>query len=72
MCLLPLKNYRGETIDMASTIEKLWSKSLAPHTEFLEIPRILAVGCDRWGTDQCEPMFPCLLSSSLSFNRGRE
>jgi len=80
MSLPRLKDFRGETIDMACRRcdrhgvydRKALIKKLGAHTEFVEVRRILAIGCDRWAMDQCEAMFPCLLSATLSFDRGRD
>ena len=73
MSLPALKDFRGAQIDMIchrcdrhgvydrnALVKKFGAK-----TEFVELRRIMAIGCDRRGTDQCEARFPCLLAANI-------
>lgn len=73
MTPLTIRDYRGETIDMVcrrcdrhgSYRRKALVKKFGARTEFVELRRIMAIGCDRHGTDQCEARFPCLLAANV-------
>ncbi len=77
MSLPRIKDFKGETIDMACRRcdrhgvfnRNALVKKLGGQTEFAELRRILVLGCDRLGTEGCEAMFPCLLSAALCFDR---
>lgn len=73
MSLPTLRDFRGDKIDMVchrcnrygSYDREELVKKLGASTEFVELRRIMAIGCDRRGTDQCEAKFPCLLAASI-------
>lgn len=73
MSLPTLRDFRGEKIDMVchrcnrygEYDRKALVKKLGAKTEFVELRRIMAIGCDRRGTDQCEARFPCLLAANI-------
>jgi hypothetical protein len=73
MSLPRLRDYRGDTIDMAcrrcdrfgSYERKALVKKFGAHIEFAEIRRCLSIGCEHAGTDKCEAMFPCLMQASI-------
>jgi hypothetical protein len=74
MTLPTLRDYIGEKIDMACQRcdrhgvyeRKALVKKFGASTVFVELRRILAIGCDRRGTDDCEACFPCLLDAKIS------
>jgi len=78
MPLPSLREYEGKTIDMickrcdraGSYERKLLAKKFGLSIEFAELRRILAVGCDRLGTDKCEASFPCPLSAGIKIENG--
>ena len=80
MTLPTLSDYRADTIDMSCKRcdrhgvheRKALVKKLGAHTTFVELRRILAIGCDRRGTDGCEAHFPCLLSANILIEVSRE
>lgn len=73
MSLPTLKDFRGERIDMACRRcdrhgdydRKALVKKFGASIQFVELRRILAIGCDRRGTDGCEAGFPCLLKAQI-------
>lgn len=73
MTLPTLRDFRGETIDMVchrcdrygSYERKALVKKLGAKTAFVEVRRIMAIGCYRRGTAQCEASFPCLLAANI-------
>ncbi|SFB60040.1 hypothetical protein SAMN03159496_05624 [Rhizobium sp. NFR07] len=73
MTLPVLRDYRAETINMSCKRcdrhgvydRKALVKKLGAAIEFVELRRILAIGCDRRGTDGCEASFPCLLTANI-------
>lgn len=73
MSLPTLRDFRGETIDMVchrcdrhgSYDRNSLVKKFGAATQFVELRRIMAIGCDRRGTDKCEAGFPCLLAADI-------
>lgn len=73
MSLPTLKDFRGEQIDMSCRRcdrhgvydRKALVKKFGAAIAFVELRRILAVVCDRRGTDGCEAGFPCLLTANI-------
>lgn len=73
MSLPALKDFQGEKIDMACHRcdrrgiydRKALVKKFGAKTKFVELRRIMAIGCDRRGTDKCEASFPCLLAANI-------
>ncbi|MND64567.1 hypothetical protein D3C80_559080 [compost metagenome] len=71
MTLPRLKDYRAEKIDMSCSRcgsygefeRKALIKKFGANTEFAELRRILANGCEHAGTDRCYAAFPCLLNA---------
>jgi hypothetical protein len=74
MSLPALRDYHAQTIDMSCKRydrhgiydRKALIKKFGAAIEFVELRRILAIGCDRRGTDGCEACFPCLLKADIS------
>jgi hypothetical protein len=73
MSLVTLQDYRGERIDMSCRRcdrhgvyeRKALVKKFGTSIKFVELRRIMAIGCDRHGTDGCEASFPCLLAAGM-------
>lgn len=73
MSLPTLCDFRGETIDMVCNRcdrhglydRNSLVKKFGAATQFVELRRIMAIGCDRRGTDTCEAGFPCLLAADI-------
>ena len=69
-----IRDYRGDKIDMACHRcerygvyeRKSLVKKFGASTQFVNLRRMLALGCDKAGTDKCEAHFPCLLSPGLA------
>lgn len=78
MSLPTLKDFRGERIDMTCRRcdrhgeydRKALVKKFGAATPFVELRRILSIGCDRRGTDGCEACFPCLLRAKILMEGG--
>jgi len=78
MPLPTLRDYEGKIVEMVckrcdragSYERKQLAKKFGLSIEFVELRRILAIGCDRRGTDGCEACFPCLLSAGLKIEGG--
>jgi hypothetical protein len=74
MSLPALRDYHAKTIDMLCKRcdrhgiydRKALIKRFGGAIKFVELRRILAIGCDRRGTDGCEACFPCLLTANIS------
>lgn len=74
-----LRDFRGDKIEMVCHRcdrhgvydRKQLVKRLGAETEFVELRRIMAIGCDRRGTDQCEARFPCLLKANILIEAGK-
>lgn len=73
MPLPTLKDYRSETIDMVCTpcarqgvfSHKGLVKKFGADAEFVQIRRVLAMGCEHAGTEKCQARFPCLLKAHI-------
>lgn len=80
MSLPRLKDFRADTIDMACRRcdrqgvydRKALVKKFGAAIEFVELRRILAIGCDRRGADGCEACFPCLLTANILIEESHE
>jgi hypothetical protein len=80
MSLPRLKDYRAETIDMSCRRcdrhgvheRKALVKKFGAAISFVELRRILAIGCARRGTDSCEACFPCLLTAKILIEERHE
>lgn len=73
MSLPRLKDYHAAKVDMSCNRcdrhgiydRKAIVEKFVAAIEFVELRRILAIGCDRRGTDDCEACFPCLTADIL-------
>lgn len=73
MPLPTLRDYRAETVEMVCTpcarqgvfSHKSLVKKFGADAEFVQIRRVLAMGCEHAGTEKCRARFPCLLQAQI-------
>ena len=73
MPLPTLRDYRAETVEMVCTpcarqgvfSHKSLVKKFGANAEFVQIRRVLAMGCEHAGTEKCRARFPCLLQAHI-------